>query len=308
LEILSYVYNDKGDYKNALDYLHKYKELNKKNEKELSDRSTAEHELEIDLTNQKNKLEQNKTYSNLLAVGLLIFGLGFGYVVYSYRKQNKLNQLLEKNIQQKEDLLKEIHHRVKNNLSVISGLLELQSFTLKNDAFEMTFKESQNRVKSIALIHQRLYQHESVSSIELKEYINDLYKQIYNVFNSNKEVIFTNRLEKTMLDIDTAVPLGLILNELFTNSFKYAFKTNPVGAIIIELNTIEEGSYQLLYKDNGQGLEKDFDFKKVSSFGLKLVSRLCVQLFGKVKYEKTNDHSIFTIDFKDNVGKIKAEQ
>lgn len=308
LEIISYIYVDKKDFKNAFYFMDQYKDLYKENEKELADRSAAEHELELDLANEKINLEKNKTYSKMLTIGLVFFVLGFGFIVYSYRKQNRMNQLLEKNIQQKDDLLKEIHHRVKNNLSVISGLLELQSYNLKNDAFELTFKESQNRVKSIALIHQRLYQHETVSSIELKDYINDLYKQIYNVFNINKEVVFTNLVEKTMLDIDTAVPLGLILNELFTNSFKYAFTDLSKGEIIIELKNLEEGSYQLFYKDNGQGLKEDFDFKKVTSFGLKLVSRLCLQLFGKVKFEKSNGLSIFTIDFKDKVGKIKAEQ
>lgn len=309
LEILSYVYNDKGDYQTALYFLHQYKDLNQKNQQEKADRSTIEHELEIALTNKELQLEKNRTFSNNLLAGFVILVLAIFYGIYTYRKQNKLNALLQNNIQQKEVLLKEIHHRVKNNLSVISGLLELQSYSLKNEAIEQTFKESQNRVKSIALIHQRLYQHENLASIELREYINDLYKQIHNVFNkSDQKVVFSNKVKELLLDIDTAVSLGLIINELLTNSFKYAFQADQVGEINIELMIKNEGSYQLIYTDTGQGLPNDFDFKKVNSFGLRLVSRLCKQLFGKIEFQKTNGHSAFIIDFKDKIGKFKEEQ
>mgnify|MGYP000863031474 FL=1 len=309
LEILSYIYNDKQDYKTALSYLNQYKELNLQYLQEKADRSSAEHELEIALANKELQLEKNRTFSNTLLAGLVLLILGTFFVIYNYRKQNKLNALLQNNVQQKEVLLKEIHHRVKNNLSVISGLLELQSYSIKNEAIEQTFKESQNRVKSIALIHQRLYQHENLASIELKEYTDDLYKQIHNVFNkSDQKVVFTNKVEKTLLDIDTAVSLGLIINELLTNSFKYAFKPELKGEIEIELLKLNEGSYQLIYRDNGNGLPAGFDFKKVNSFGLRLVSRLCKQLFGKITFTKSNGYSAFIIDFKDKIGKFKEEQ
>lgn len=309
LEIIADIYHDKGDYQSSLEYLNQYKILNALNDQAKSDRSFEEHELELNLSNQRYELERNKLYARLLAIGLLFLFIVIFYVVYSYRKQRRLNTLLQNNIRQKEVLLKEIHHRVKNNLSVISGLLELQSNAIKDNGFELTFKESQNRVKSIALIHQRLYQYESLSSIELKEYLEDLYKQIYSVFkNKNQIVDFINKVPETFLDIDTAVPIGLILNELFTNSFKYAFNPNTRGEISIELHNTKEGSYQLIYKDNGKGLGQNFDFKKVGSFGLKLVNRLCIQLFGRVGYEYCDNYSIFNIDFKDNIGKMKTEQ
>ena len=262
LEILSSIYNDQQDYKTALSYLSQYKELDLQYQQEKADRSSAEHELEIALAGKELQLEKNRTFSNSLLVGFVLLIMGIFFVIYNYRKQNKLNALLQNNVQQKEVLLKEIHHRVKNNLSVISGLLELQSYSLKNEAIEQTFKESQNRVKSIALIHQRLYQHENLASIELKEYTDDLYKQIHNVFNkTDQKVVFSNKIEKTLLDIDTAVSLGLIINELLTNSFKYAFKPELAGEIEIELLMLNEGSYQMIYRDNGSGLPADFDFK-----------------------------------------------
>ena len=305
LKIISQIYMEKRDFKSAYEYLNKYNEIYEINEKTLSDRSTEEHELELNLASQKLELEKNKTYSKILVLGLIFLAIGIGYAIYNYHKQNKLNTLLKNNIQQKDILLKEIHHRVKNNLTVISGLLELQSYSLKNDEFELTFKESQNRVKSIALIHQRLYQHESLASIELKEYINDLYSQIHSVFNAKGQVvIFTNQVPTTYLDIDTAVPLGLIINELLTNSFKYAFNLNNEGQIIIDMIKIEEGSYQLIYKDNGKGLVNDINFKNVTSFGLRLVSRLCIQLFGKVEYKKDEKYSVFKVGFKDSIGKM----
>ena len=309
LEILSYIYHDKGDHKTAFSYLEQYKNLNQQNQQERADRSTAEHELEIALSNKELQLEKNRTFSNNLlgAFFIMIVGIGFGF--YNYLKQRKTNALLENNIQQKEVLLKEIHHRVKNNLTVISGLLELQSYSLKDETIEQTFRESQNRVKSIALIHQRLYQDEDLSSIELKEYVNELYKQIQHVFNKvNQKVTFTNKIEKTFLDIDTAVSLGLIINELFTNSFKYAFNTKSMGEITIQLFTKAEGTYQLIYTDNGKGLPDGFDFKNVNSFGLRLVSRLCKQLFGKIVYQRSQGYPEFIIDFKDKAGKFKSEQ
>lgn len=309
LEILSYIYNEKGDHKTAFYFLEQYKNLNQQNQQEKADRSTAEHELEIALSNKELQLEKNRTFSNNLLGAFLIMIVGLGFGFYNYLKQRKTNALLENNIQQKEVLLKEIHHRVKNNLTVISGLLELQSYSLNDETIEQTFRESQNRVKSIALIHQRLYQDEDLSSIELKEYVNELYKQIQHVFNKfNQKVTFYNKIEKTLLDIDTAVSLGLIINELFTNSFKYAFNTKSMGEITIQLFTKAEGTYQLIYTDNGKGLPDGFDFKNVNSFGLRLVSRLCKQLFGKIVYQRSQGYPEFIIDFKDKAGKFKSEQ
>lgn len=199
--------------------------------------------------------------------------------------------LLEKDV-----LIKEIHHRVKNNLQVISGLLELQGKTLIDDAAKEALNDGRNRVRSIALIHQNLYQFESLSSIELKRFISDLCRQVASVFQKQNPVEMNITVPDSHLDIDSAVPLGLIMNELLSNSFKYAFNNGEAGKINLDISIVAEGRYQLLYADNGPGLPADFDVSKASTLGMQLIKDLSRQIGGKVKYENKNGAS-FTINF-----------
>ncbi|SKB87518.1 histidine kinase dimerization/phosphoacceptor domain -containing protein [Dyadobacter psychrophilus] len=199
--------------------------------------------------------------------------------------------LLEKDV-----LMKEIHHRVKNNLQVISGLLELQSKTLTDETAKEALREGRNRVRSIALIHQNLYQFENLSSIDLRQFINDLCKQVQSVFQRQKTIAVTVNVPELNLDIDSAVPLGLILNELLSNSFKYAFTEGKSGKIDIVMHTLEEGKYQLAYADNGPGLPVDFDVSKAKTLGLQLINDLARQMGGRVQYE-TRNGAAFTINF-----------
>jgi len=197
---------------------------------------------------------------------------------------------------EKEVLMKEIHHRVKNNLQVISGLLELQGKTLTDEVAREALLEGRNRVRSIALIHQNLYQFENLSSIDLKRFINDLCRQVQSVFQKEKKVSLAVEVPDVNLDIDSAVPLGLILNELLSNSFKYAFRETSAGAITVAIRTISEGRFQLIYSDSGPGLPDDFDLKKATTLGLQLVNDLSRQIGGKVTYEFRNG-AAFTINF-----------
>nr|WP_295925996.1 histidine kinase dimerization/phosphoacceptor domain -containing protein [uncultured Dyadobacter sp.] len=199
--------------------------------------------------------------------------------------------LLEKDV-----LMKEIHHRVKNNLQVISGLLELQSKTLTDEIAIEALQEGRNRVRSIALIHQNLYQFETLSTIDLKLFVNDLCRQVQSVFQKQKVVTLTIDVPDLHLDIDSAVPLGLILNELLSNSYKYAFTDVPAGEITIEIISTDEGRYTLTYSDNGPGLPPDFDLRKATSLGLQLVNDLSRQIGGKVHYVTANG-AMFTINF-----------
>ena len=201
------------------------------------------------------------------------------------------NLLLEKDV-----LMKEIHHRVKNNLQVISGLLELQSKSLDDGAAKNALREGRNRVRSIALIHQNLYQFENISTIELKRFVNDLCRQVESVFKKSAPVTMNITVPDTRLDIDSAVPLGLILNELLTNSFKYAFDNVEAGEINLEILSLAEGIFQLLYSDNGPGLPVDFDFTKASTLGIQLINDLSRQIGGSVLYENKRG-AAFTINF-----------
>ncbi len=199
--------------------------------------------------------------------------------------------LLEKDV-----LMKEIHHRVKNNLQVISGLLELQSKVLTDETAKDALREGRNRVRSIALIHQNLYQFENLSTIELKRFVNDLCRQVESVFQKQNPVAVNITVPDLHLDIDTAVPLGLIMNELLSNSFKHAFNDVAAGEINLEIRSIIEGKYQLLYSDNGPGLPVNFDVAKTSTLGIQLIYDLSRQIGGSVKYDNSNGAS-FIINF-----------
>ncbi|WP_157486690.1 histidine kinase dimerization/phosphoacceptor domain -containing protein [Dyadobacter alkalitolerans] len=199
-------------------------------------------------------------------------------------------------LSEKDVLMKEIHHRVKNNLQVISGLLELQSKTLTDETAREALQEGRNRVRSIALIHQNLYQFEDLSTIDLKRFIEDLCKQVQSVFQYQKKVNVTINIPEVHLDIDSAVPLGLILNELLTNSFKYAFAKVQPGSIELKISQMGEGKYQLDYMDNGPGLPENLNFNKASTLGLQLINDLSRQIGGRVQYV-TDGGAKFTINF-----------
>ncbi len=199
-------------------------------------------------------------------------------------------------LSEKDMLMREIHHRVKNNLQVISGLLELQSNTVADEAAKDALMEGRDRVRSIALIHQNLYQFENLSGIELKRFVNDLCRQVESVYKKQNRIAMNVEVPVLYLDIDSAVPLGLIMNELLTNSFKYAFNNAVAGEINLEIGTITDGKYQLKYADNGPGLPPDFDLTRATTLGMQLIYDLSRQIGGKVKYEY-NDGASFIINF-----------
>lgn len=206
---------------------------------------------------------------------------------------------LQASLQQKEVLLKEIHHRVKNNLQVISSLLRLQANSVKDEAAKQAILEGQNRVLSIALIHQKLYQDERLDTVEFATFAQELFGQLNSVFGRNiNPVKFINEVPKVYSNIDIAVPLGLMLNELVTNSFKYAFPDNDSPQI--KLSFAVRGGMQIIYyHDNGPGLPAGIDIDKTKSLGLRLINRLSNQIEGKVTY-KYEGGSLFTITYPKN--------
>jgi two-component sensor histidine kinase/ligand-binding sensor domain-containing protein len=202
-------------------------------------------------------------------------------------------------LKDKDILLKEIHHRVKNNLQVISGLLELQKVQLTDEHAIAAFTEGQSRVSSIALIHQNLYQNENLGNIEFCSFARDLSSKVAELFeNQNNRVVFTIENKEVFFDIDTAVPLGLIINELITNSYKYFKKGTQEKKININIIVLEKGTYKLIYKDNGPGLKKAIRFETATSLGLDLIKGLSNQISGNATYKFENG-SVFTIMFKD---------
>ncbi|MBD3181550.1 hypothetical protein GF312_04605, partial [Candidatus Poribacteria bacterium] len=206
-------------------------------------------------------------------------------------------------LKEKEVLLKEIHHRVKNNLQIISSLLSLQSGYIDDDQALSMFNESKNRVKSMALIHEKLYQSETLASIDFAGYIQDLAEYLLRMYGAASQGIrLSVDVRDVSLDIDTAIPCGLIINELVSNSLKYAFpkdrKNDTENIIKIELYEYDNNQLTLSIGDNGIGFPEDVDFQDTDSLGLQLVNTLTEQLDGSIELDGISGTK-FSIDFPD---------
>jgi PAS domain S-box-containing protein len=203
--------------------------------------------------------------------------------------ENKKSQdLIKKSLLEKEMLLKEIHHRVKNNLMVISSLLSLQSRYIKDEVSKSIFKESQNRARSMALIHELLYRSSDLKRINFGDYIKTLTNELFRMYVTDPDRIKLNiNVEDVMLDINTAIPLGLIVNELVSNSMKHAFPNDRKGKIDIEFK-LEDGIYSMIVSDNGVGFPKDYDLEVSDSLGLRIVNSLTEQIDGQIELEREN--------------------
>ena len=198
----------------------------------------------------------------------------------------------------KDATIREIHHRVKNNLQIISSLLEMQANSVDDSNARSALAESQSRVISMAIIHQKLYQDEILDSIDFRSFAETLYSQLKSMSGNRKqEVRLINDLPEINIKIDLIIPLGLILNELITNTLKYALSATSV--LSIHLNLVERDSYfVLIYHDSGQGLPEGFDFEKSSSMGMQLIYRLSNQIGGYAEYVYEGG-STFNIHFLD---------
>jgi two-component sensor histidine kinase len=269
-------------------------------------------EKEIELKN--DKIEAEQIYNSNLKIGLGILGvllLGFALLFYSNFKQRKIisekNEKLNESVEEKETLLKEIHHRVKNNLQLISSLLGLQSESIDDAKVLSAFEEGQNRVQAMALIHQKLYQNDVASEIDFQDYLQGLAGHFTDMNATDKKVIFEIDCEDIKLDIDTAIPLGLIINELFTNAYKHAFKNIEFPKLSVSIKRDGEGEYMLKMTDNGEGLPADLDWSKTKTLGLRLIRNLVKQLIGKINYENHENLSVFSIQFKNQLGRSLLE-
>ncbi|HYL36585.1 MAG TPA: histidine kinase dimerization/phosphoacceptor domain -containing protein [Bryobacteraceae bacterium] len=191
-------------------------------------------------------------------------------------------------LREKEALLKEVHHRVKNNLQVVSSLLGLQSRLLTDPQTRKMFQESQNRIHSMALLHESLYQSRSLSQINFPEYIRQLAAHLFDSYGVAADRIHLRTdLGSLSLHLDAAMPCGLIINELLSNSLKYAFPDGRKGEIRIELREHSDGTARLLVADNGIGLKADVDWVNTRSLGLRLVRTLAQQLGATIEVNST---------------------
>ncbi len=210
-------------------------------------------------------------------------------IAFDITKRKKMEQHIKASLREKEVLLKEIHHRVKNNMQVISSLLNLQSDYIKDDQYQIMFNESRNRINSMALVHEMLYKSSDLANIDFRGYVESLTKSLFTFYGIHAGTISPElHIEDTMISIETAIPCGLIINELVSNSLKYAFPDKRKGTLRITfLKTLSGGdtSYTLIVSDNGTGLPEGLDIRKTPTLGLQLVTNLAEhQLQGNIKF------------------------
>jgi two-component system, sensor histidine kinase PdtaS len=232
-------------------------------------------------------LKEKKLRTTLIGAAALLL-LATGIILFQYRKQRSKNLVIQKQADDMQVLMKEIHHRVKNNLQVISSLLDLQSMTIADDQASEAVKEGKNRVQSMALIHQNLYSEGNIKGIRTKEYISNLLQSLCDSYNiTNDKVKVTTQIDDLNLDVDTMIPLGLVLNELVSNSLKYAFKDGRPGELSIVLK--EEAQHLLLkVSDNGTGYPEGMNAKEGKSFGMKMIRAFAQKLKAKLEIYNNN--------------------
>lgn len=273
----------------------------------------SEKEQELVFLKEKTTIErQNATLKQgnqrLLIIGLSII---WGITLLVLRLRRNHNQRLKASLKQidqqnkeKDTLLKEIHHRVKNNLQVITSLLSLQSYQIKDDTTRSLFHQSQYRINSMAMIHEMLYQSDKLSSINYSDYLGQLIDKLLSSIKGNQHQVQTNlALPKDLyLNIDTAIPLGLLINEIVTNALKYGIPKDEKGILSLKITPLKDdpkGEFRLEIGDNGTGFEETSHPKKTQSLGLRLIKKLARQLEGSIDRDYSQNGTHYVIYFRE---------
>lgn len=308
LDYIGTAYQKKGNLQKALEVKRQYYEESLRYQKEINERSLRENELQVDVLKQDKELTKKQTQVTIfivvIAIGLILLLLVYRNFRLKQKSGKQLetintelgnkNNLLDKRNAEIEILMREIHHRVKNNLEVVSSLLALQSAQIDDPNTKNAMQEGQNRVNSIGIVHQKLYQGTNLGTVEMKNYFLDLSESILDGFGAEGRIDLKLAMENLDLDIDTAVPLGLIINELLTNTIKYAFPNGKKGMITIKLEKQPNNMLHLEVADNGVGKS---GITYGTGFGGQLISLLTNQLNGTMREENQNGTTII-FDFK----------
>ena len=301
-ELWSEVYSQTGQYGRAYQSLLAYKELrdtlfseeNANLRSEMETRYlTKEKEYEIDLLNTENVLAETRLKAarqrNIgLGIGLLLFAGLLAWLYQLFKKTKKQNEIISKANREKEILLKEIHHRVKNNLQVVSSLLTLQSKYVDDDTALDAINTGKSRVQSMSILHRNLYQNENLKNIKIKPYFDDLVENLVNTYKvGDKDVTINSEVDDIELDVDTVIPMGLITNELISNALKYAFKNRDSGHISLQIQELN-GSLNLTVSDDGIGIPFTEIPRRSKTLGMQLIHSFSKKLKADIKIENNN--------------------
>lgn len=218
----------------------------------------------------------------------------------SFLERKTIEEKIKASLTEKEVLVKEVHHRVKNNLQIVSSLLSLQSESISDKQARDKYLESISRIKSMAIIHEQLYRSKNLSKINAEEYFSELVRFISETYNVNKKVKVNLKIKmrEKFIDIDMAIPCGIIINELLSNAFKYAFPGNKAGEVLVELRSIVNPNYKyrMIIEDNGVGIKGKLNFESPETLGMQLIKSLTEQLDGKLQVKKDKG-TCFTVFF-----------
>jgi two-component sensor histidine kinase len=246
---------------------------------------TAQKEAQIKDLDQQNEIKRNQLIYAIIGLSVLVILLGLSVFLYRNLQRNKAK--VDAQAKQLSTLMKELHHRVKNNLAIVSSLLSLQSSRLEDEKAAKAVMEGQMRVEAMSLIHQRLYKTDDITTLNIKTYLTDLAESLmsaYGYHRDNFDLQIT--VENPEIDVDLAMPIGLIVNELVTNSFKYAYQNTKNPSLKIDLKNDKE--ITLKVQDNGIGIDEMTMNKKTDSFGKQLIKAFAKQTKGQYKFENKN--------------------
>ncbi|NND15461.1 MAG: sensor histidine kinase [Eudoraea sp.] len=243
-----------------------------------------------------------EAYFSALCIAMAVILLGvLGKEIIDHTKElQAVRKSIAQELQEKETLIKEVHHRVKNNLQTVSSLLSLQSRSIADKKIQSLIKSSQNRVISMAMVHEMLYMRDDITKIEYKTYINELINYlIKSVKGAESKVRVIVDVPEMELGIDTAIPLGLLINETMTNALKYGIKNDDEGEIRIALKQEPDESYILTMGDSGPGFSDQVTFQTSKSLGLKLIHNLAKQLKGTITRDSSQKGTNYILKFRE---------
>lgn len=319
LELKSSYFEKKEDYRTSLKYTSEIKHLKDSLLSVQNSNLLKSTELNYFIENKekevaaKNQIIEETEKTNLIIVIIgLIALLTTSFFAFQNNRRKRLeiekmntsiskkNEEIKVSLHEKEILLKEIHHRVKNNLQIISGILSLQNNSISDEKAKQILIDGQDRIQTIALLHKTMYQNENFNMVDFQTYINELITYIKQTnITANKKITINQEIENIQFNIDAAIPLSLIINEIITNCYKHAFENKTEGIISISVKKQTNGLYELIIEDNGIGLPEKFtSFENSKSVGFDLIQGLCQQIDGEIEITSKQGTKI-NIQFKE---------